>query len=802
MMLAVKEADENFHSEIAVTDNEKHSTKKVRRPLKDAASNSSPEPSGAYVDAIAMLREMDITDDDKNWPSKISSHVSRHNLTLKREGKTGGDVYYNDNVNECIFCQTSDDRPLISCRGSMNGFTKHNLRYISQPECQNEILCPLHFCDTCFFERRKQTAFSGKLIECAYCLRAFHYEKCSPIGSKDLELTLHMNENHKFEMVICSAHRPVKEVKQNSHLKICCECENVKEVKDLKKCRICIRSFHQECRAAKEIDGNPIDQDLCESCLTGECIRIEANVIARWNDNKFYPGITREWGRCPMKLRKSNNYDELGYCLIEWQGESSQFSIVSIADCVPMFESSLKLLGKKAKPAARIAWRKMILDSGSGPNLELEPLYREVRRKIDTSKYFDKDGEKLFAIAEDEKYVCDCKTSNETHCEIGKCSNRREYYECPPDCSKDGRRCLNRGISQKEIHPKYSKTNDQGEFIAEYAGEILSKKEVDRRNNFLHYARDTEANLYMMQLVNGRAVDAARAGNIARYINHSCDPNCQTVKRTIFLKERRSDVIYDNRIAVVAIKNIEAGQEITFKYQMDDWLNSEAPDCKCGAENCEGTLGKGRIVEESQEDDEDERIDLENLRLEEEKRKRKAVKGTEVAAKRPCPAKTKTPEFVSVPEALEEYLKKFEKNSAERKHLEMLQKKANNLEFQKQLLNSAFDMELEKLDKNKRSKVVLVEKNQGIVDEAEEKSKKNEKEMKKERNEENNEKGKKEMEPEGTKKNPIFPFMNEFEQSRTSNRHERTSKKIARLCLKKLSILPKKFARKRKNEMR
>ena len=79
-------------------------------------------------------------------------------------------------------------------------------------------------------------------------------------------------------------------------------------------------------------------------------------------------------------------------------------------------------------------------------------------------------------------------------------------------------------------------------------------------------------------------IDGARKGNFARYINHSCDPNCEAV-------------IEENRVYIDALRTIEAGEELLYDYQyerdgvpQDSWDRLYA--CDCGAPNCRGTILK------------------------------------------------------------------------------------------------------------------------------------------------------------------------------------------------------------------
>ena len=68
----------------------------------------------------------------------------------------------------------------------------------------------------------------------------------------------------------------------------------------------------------------------------------------------------------------------------------------------------------------------------------------------------------------------------------------------------------------------------QGTFINEYVGEVIDEAEANRR---LAASRENNVtNFYMMELDKGRIIDAARAANVSRFINHSCSPNLLTEK--------------------------------------------------------------------------------------------------------------------------------------------------------------------------------------------------------------------------------------------------------------------------------
>jgi len=77
-------------------------------------------------------------------------------------------------------------------------------------------------------------------------------------------------------------------------------------------------------------------------------------------------------------------------------------------------------------------------------------------------------------------------------------------------------------------------------------------------------------------------IDAGPRGNMARFINHSCDPNCYTEPWI---------VNGDKRIGIFSQRDIEKGEEFTYNYQFQQFGKGKTK-CLCGAENCTGFLGK------------------------------------------------------------------------------------------------------------------------------------------------------------------------------------------------------------------
>jgi SET domain-containing protein len=120
----------------------------------------------------------------------------------------------------------------------------------------------------------------------------------------------------------------------------------------------------------------------------------------------------------------------------------------------------------------------------------------------------------------------------------------------------------------------------KGTRIIEYTGERISNAEADRR-----YDEDKMANhhTFLFTLNRQTVVDAAVGGNEARFINHSCAPNCEAV-----IEDGR-------RIYIEALVDIAAGEELVYDYQYertDDHTGSDERfyACQCGAPTCRGTI--------------------------------------------------------------------------------------------------------------------------------------------------------------------------------------------------------------------
>jgi len=121
----------------------------------------------------------------------------------------------------------------------------------------------------------------------------------------------------------------------------------------------------------------------------------------------------------------------------------------------------------------------------------------------------------------------------------------------------------------------------KGERIAEYVGERISWKEADRRYDDGGMKRH---HTFLFSVTSRTVIDAAVGGNDSRFINHSCDPNCEAI-------------ITGKKIYIHALRGIHPGTELAYDYQYERTGKNDAELekfylCRCGSDNCRGSIMK------------------------------------------------------------------------------------------------------------------------------------------------------------------------------------------------------------------
>ncbi|TKA23671.1 hypothetical protein B0A50_06507 [Salinomyces thailandicus] len=204
------------------------------------------------------------------------------------------------------------------------------------------------------------------------------------------------------------------------------------------------------------------------------------------------------------------------------------------------------------------------------------------------------------------------------------CLNRVMQYECnTSNCNLSSDNCSNRAFAELtqrlkrggayDIGVEVLKTPNRGfgvrscrtfapgQIIMEYTGEIITEGECQRRMREMYKDRSC---YYLMELERGLIIDGTK-GSMARFINHSCEPNCEV---------RMVKVNGTPRMGVFAgEEGVGTGEELTYDYNFDNFGTSHQI-CYCGAEGCRGFLSKRLNKEE-----------MKKVAREEIERKRKAA---------------------------------------------------------------------------------------------------------------------------------------------------------------------------------
>jgi len=162
-----------------------------------------------------------------------------------------------------------------------------------------------------------------------------------------------------------------------------------------------------------------------------------------------------------------------------------------------------------------------------------------------------------------------------------------EYCECARSC---GNRLVQLGprrflsvfqTGERGWGLRTERFIQKGSFVCEYAGEIIGKEEAKRRAkldgvNYIFVLKE-----HFFNSVTETVIDPTCIGNIGRYINHSCQPNC------IVIPVRVDSPV--PRLGIFAVTDIRAGEEITYDYSSGRSEIGSAP-CLCKTEKCLGFL--------------------------------------------------------------------------------------------------------------------------------------------------------------------------------------------------------------------
>ncbi|XP_013867271.1 histone-lysine N-methyltransferase NSD2 [Austrofundulus limnaeus] len=444
--------------------------------------------------------------------------------------------------------------------------------------------CPLHACLSCHYDScTKLRATKGRLMRCLRCPVAYHVgDLCVAAGSEMITNTA----------IVCTNHFNAKKgYSHHSHVNVswCFVCSKGGQ---LLCCESCPAAFHPDCLNIAMPDGSW----FCNDCRAGKKPRYRDIIWVKLGTYRWWPAeiqhpkniplniqhLRHEIGEFPVFFFGSRDYfwTHQGRVFPYMEGDrGSKYQRTNIGKVFKnaLFEAEARFKEMKIKREAKEAQ-----ESSRKP-----PPYKFIK----VNKPFGKVQVYTADVSEIPK--CNCKPADERPCGFeSECLNRMLQYECHPQVCPSGERCCNQDFT-KRLYPetKIIKTPGKGwglislrdikksEFVNEYIGELIDEEECRARIKSAHENNIT--NFYMLTIDKDRIIDAGPKGNYSRFMNHSCQPNCETQKWT---------VNGDTRVGLFAVCDIPAGTELTFNYNLD-CLGNEKTICRCGAPNCSGFLG-------------------------------------------------------------------------------------------------------------------------------------------------------------------------------------------------------------------
>ncbi|GAA6088471.1 histone-lysine N-methyltransferase NSD3 isoform X1 [Tachysurus ichikawai] len=570
----------------------------------------------------------------------------------------------------CFSCKRTDD-DVKPCSVSGCGRFYHEScawKYAGTAAEPRGLRCPQHCCDTCWLEKDSQKAHKGRMMRCIRCPVAYHAgDLCIAAGS--VVITPHV--------IVCSSHSGTRKnghLGSSVNVGWCFVCSRGRLVHDLTDtvlssytfkshylltesnraelmklplipspssatqknpakggrllcCEACPASFHPSCLNMEMPEG----AWLCSECRAGKKPRYKQIVWVKLGNYRWWPAEI-----CNPRLVPSNIQNlkhDIGDFPVFFFG-SHDYYWIHQGRVFPYLENDKNFaegqigINKTFKKALEEAARRFQELKSQRETKEALEQERNSRRPppyklIKCNKPIGKVQVCFADLSEIPR--CNCKPTDERPCsQESECVNRALQYECHPQVCVAAERCLNQSFNKRQ-YPKMEviktetcgwglKTKQdlkKGDFVIEYVGELIDLEEC--RQRISHANKNHVTNFYMLTLTKDRVIDAGPKGNLSRFINHSCSPNCETQKWTV-----NGDV----RIGLFTLCDIAADTELTFNYNLD-CLGNGRTTCHCGADNCSGYLGvrpKSAVVLEKEEKVRNSKLKMRKRKLKMESR--------------------------------------------------------------------------------------------------------------------------------------------------------------------------------------
>ncbi|XP_066469600.1 histone-lysine N-methyltransferase, H3 lysine-36 specific isoform X2 [Tiliqua scincoides] len=493
-------------------------------------------------------------------------------------------------VHTCFVCKSSGEN-VKRCLLPLCGKYYHEDCILKYPPTvmQNKgFRCSLHICMTCHAANPTNiSASKGRLMRCVRCPVAYHSNDfCLAAGTVILASNSMICPNHFTARRGCRNHEHV-------NVSWCFVCS---EGGSLLCCESCPAAFHRECLNIDMPEGSW----YCNDCKAGKKPHYKEVVWVKVGRYRWWPAEICHPKTIPVNIQKMKHV--IGEFPVLFFG-SNDYLWTHQARVFPYMEGDVSSKDKMAKGVDGI-YKKALHEAAvrfeelkaqkelrqlqeDKKNDKKPPPYKHIKVNRPVGKV------QIFTADLSEIPRCNCKPTDENPCGLdSECINRMLLYECHPAVCPAGERCQNQCFSKRQ-YPEVEifrtlargwglqakRDIKKGEFVNEYVGELIDEEECRAR---IRYAQEHDiTNFYMLTLDKDRIIDAGPKGNHARFMNHCCQPNCETQKWS---------VNGDTRVGLFALTNIKAGTELTFNYNLECLGNGKTV-CKCGAPNCSGFLG-------------------------------------------------------------------------------------------------------------------------------------------------------------------------------------------------------------------
>ncbi|GFR22149.1 histone-lysine N-methyltransferase NSD2 [Trichonephila clavata] len=529
---------------------------------------------------------------NQSGEAEITESEENSNSSLHSDSKSLG--YVSDNTSsetrhECFLCK-SEDSVLIKC--PLESCDKYYHSKCSKKLPTSKTVCPLHVCLSCYLITPKNSHFSkGNMYKCSQCPTAFHTKEECIIPGAVISSSSDM---------LCPNHfSPEKERGYSAVMNLCfcvqCGCNE-----DLIYCSSCPFAIHKKCSRTENFNN---DIFTCDRCRLRKSVYFNDIVWAKVYNFRWWPAKVLNPKNVPANVRKMQHFDGeflvqfFETCEYYWtqKGRVHPFIFKQVGLEDKNLEHNFKktfsdcVFDKAVQLACKALSDKKFTETADTGNPKKPPPYRHIKsnRPIgDVQIYTSHDSS--------DHNPCGCKATDTNPCGYDSlCLNRSMCTECDTGVCEAGDLCENQKFQRLQyasVKPFWTSTKawglqclediKKGHFVIEYCGDLIDEEECERRIKQMQETGDT--NFYFCTLDSNRIIDAGPKGNFSRFMNHSCDPNCETQKWM---------VNGDARVGIFAKKDIPAGSELTFDYQMD-FSHYEKLKCNCGSKRCSGLIGK------------------------------------------------------------------------------------------------------------------------------------------------------------------------------------------------------------------